>query len=244
MVKTVNLAYQGHLPEQTEPSAPVIEMHTNEQLLRERMLLETPVLPLEKPVYEKIKRFSDIICAVSAMTILSPVFVLTAVLIVADDFGSPFYTQERIGKDGKPFRIYKFRSMYLDADERRKELLALNEGSGATFKMKKDPRITRIGSFIRRTSIDELPQLLNILKGDMSVIGPRPFIPSEQANLPDDRLSVVPGLSCYWQIGGKNELSLAQQIALDRKYIKERSLLTDVKIIFRTILHVLTGKNC
>ena len=124
------------------------------------------------------------------------------------------------------------------------KLLAKNEGNGATFKMKKDPRITRIGSIIRKTSIDELPQLLNILKGDMSIIGPRPFIPSEQENLPSDRLSVLPGLSCYWQIGGKNDLPLEQQIALDRKYIKERSLLTDVKIVLKTIVHVLTGKNC
>ncbi len=243
-MKTVNLAYREQLPEQSQHPAPVIEMHTNEQLLKERMILETPVFPSEKPVYEKVKRISDIICSTLALTILSPVLLLTAVLIVADDFGTPFYTQERIGKDGKPFKIYKFRSMYLNADERRKELLKLNEGSGATFKMKKDPRITRVGNIIRRTSIDELPQLLNILKGDMSVIGPRPFIPSEQANLPDDRLSVLPGLSCYWQIGGKNELSLAQQVALDRKYIKERSLLTDVKIVLKTIVHVLTGKNC
>ncbi|MBR4319495.1 MAG: sugar transferase, partial [Oscillospiraceae bacterium] len=137
-----------------------------------------------------------------------------------------------------------FRSMYRDADARREELLKKNESSGATFKMKKDPRITRVGSIIRKTSIDELPQLLNILKGDMSIIGPRPFIPSEQKNLPSDRLSVMPGLSCYWQIGGKNELSLAEQIALDRKYIKERSLWTDIKIVFKTMMHVLTGKNC
>ena len=244
MTKTVNLAYQDNLQENAEHSAPVIEMHLNEQMLQERIALETPVLPLEKPVYEKVKRIGDVVCAAAALTVLSPVLLITSALIVADDFGTPFYTQTRIGKDGKPFKIYKFRSMYLNADARREELLAKNEGNGATFKMKKDPRITRIGSIIRKTSIDELPQLLNILKGDMSIIGPRPFIPSEQENLPFDRLSVLPGLSCYWQIGGKNELSLEQQIALDRKYIKERSLLTDVKIVLKTIVHVLTGKNC
>ncbi len=244
MIKTVNLAYQENPDPKQEQSAPVIRMHTNASLLKERAALETPVIPDEKPVYEKVKRISDVVCSAAALTVLSPVLLLTAVCIVADDFGSPFYTQTRIGKDGKPFKIYKFRSMYLDADARREELMKQNEGSGATFKMKKDPRITRVGSVIRRTSIDELPQLLNILKGDMSVIGPRPFIPSEQANLPSDRLSVVPGLSCYWQIGGKNSLSLAEQIALDRKYIKERSLLTDIKIVLKTIAHVFGGKNC
>lgn len=243
-MKTVNLAYKENLQDRAESSAPVIEMHTNERLLQERALLETPAVPLEKPVYEKLKRIGDVFCSAAALAVLSPVLVLTAGFIVLDDFGSPFYTQTRIGKDGKPFKIYKFRSMYCDADARREELLKENEGSGATFKMKKDPRITRVGSIIRKTSIDELPQLLNILKGDMSIIGPRPFIPSEQENLPADRLSVMPGLSCYWQIGGKNELSLAEQIALDRKYIKERSLWTDVKIVFKTMMHVLTGKNC
>ncbi len=226
-MKTVNLAYQEQLPEQSQQSASVIEMYTNEQLLRERRILETPVFPSEKPVYEKIKRISDVIYAVSALAVLSPVFLLTAALIAADDFGTPFCTQERIGKDGKPFQIYQFRTTYLNA-----------------AKMKKDPGITRIGSIIRKTSVDKLPQLLNILKGDMSVIGPAPFIPSEQANLPDDRLSVLPGLSCYWQIDGTNDLSLAQQVALDRKYIKERSFLTDVKIVLKTATHVLKCKNC
>jgi len=242
--KTVNLAYQENPEEHTGHPAPVIEMHTNTQLLKERLALESPVLPLEKPVYEKVKRFGDVFCSAAALAVLSPVLVLTAALIVLDDFGSPFYTQIRIGKDGKPFKIYKFRSMYLDADKRRAELMEKNECTGANFKIKKDPRITRIGNIIRRTSIDELPQLLNILKGDMSIIGPRPFIPSEQENLPSDRLSVMPGLSCYWQIGGKNSLSLAEQIALDRKYIKERSLLTDIKIVLKTIVHVFSGKNC
>lgn len=244
MIKTVNLAYQENPEKNTEHTAPAIEMHTNTKFLEERRTLEIPVFPEEKPVYEKIKRAGDVICSGAALAVLSPVLLLTAVLIMIDDFGTPFYTQTRIGKDGKPFKIYKFRSMYLDADKHREELMKQNEGGGANFKMKKDPRITRIGGIIRKTSIDELPQLLNILKGDMSIIGPRPFIPSEQAALPSDRLSVMPGLSCYWQIGGKNSLSLAEQIALDRKYIKDRSVLTDVKIVLKTIVHVLTGKNC
>ena len=219
-------------------------MTTNDTIQKERQLLETAVQPLYKPVYEKLKRMGDIVCSVTALTILSPVLVATAGLIVLDDFGTPFYTQTRIGKDGKPFKIYKFRSMYKDADKRREELLAKNEGKGATFKMKKDPRVTRVGNIIRKLSIDELPQLINILKGDMSVVGPRPFIPSEQEKLPADRLSVIPGLSCYWQIGGKNNLPFEKQVALDRKYILDRSLWTDIKIIFKTIFHVLSGRNC
>lgn len=244
MIKTVNLAYQENPEENANHTAPAIEMHTNKKLLEERLALEAPVFPDEKPVYEKVKRIGDVVCSGAALAVLSPVLLLTTVLIVLDDFGTPFYTQTRIGKDGKPFKIYKFRSMYLDADKKREELMKKNEGSGANFKIKEDPRITRVGNVIRKISVDELPQLLNILKGDMSIIGPRPFIPSEQANLPDDRLSVMPGLSCYWQIGGKNNLSLAEQIALDRKYIKDRSLMTDIKIVLKTIVHVLTGKNC
>ena len=121
--------------------------------------------------------------------------------------------------------------------------MARDECKGATFKMKNDPRITRIGHFFRKTSIDELPQLVNIFKGDMSVIGPRPFIPREQANLPDDRLLVNPGLSCYWQVGGKNSLTKDEQIALDRKYVADRSLAVDVKIIIKTILFVFKNGN-
>lgn len=197
----------------------------------------------EKPFYDVLKRVIDIFCSVLALIALSPLLLITTIVIIIDDFGTPFYKQIRIGKDGKAFMIYKFRSMRLDADEHRKELLEQNNSNGATFKMKHDPRITRVGSFIRKTSIDELPQLINILKGDMSVIGPRPFIPEEQALLPKDRLLVKPGLSCYWQISGKNKLSVEEQIELDRQYIAERSFLTDIKIIIKTALLVFKGKN-
>ncbi|WP_294471427.1 sugar transferase [uncultured Ruminococcus sp.] len=192
----------------------------------------------ERPVYEVVKRIFDIICSVSALAVLSPLMLIVMILIMIDDFGSPVYTQERVGRDGRIFKIYKFRSMYKKADKIREELMAKDECRGATFKMKNDPRITRIGHIIRKTSIDELPQLVNILKGEMSVIGPRPFIPREQANLPDDRLLVNPGLSCYWQVGGKNSLTKEEQIALDRKYIEDRSIAVDIKIIIKTILFV------
>lgn len=244
-MKTANLAYKKNVAERMpEPTPVVIQVHNNERLMKERAMLEHPVILQDKPVYDKIKRVGDIIGSAILLVALSPIMLGAMTAIVIDDFGNPFYTQTRIGKDGKAFKIYKFRSMYKNAEERREALLKQNESRGATFKIKDDPRVTKVGAFLRKTSIDELPQLLNILKGDMSVIGPRPFIPSEQKNLPPDRLLVKPGLSCYWQIGGKNELSEAEQIALDREYIRERSVMTDIKIICKTIVHVLTGKNC
>ncbi|MCR5122831.1 MAG: sugar transferase [Ruminococcus sp.] len=197
----------------------------------------------EKPTYDMVKRVVDVVCSLLALIVLSPLMLVVALLIVFDDFGSPVYTQERVGKNGRTFKIYKFRSMYKKADKIRDQLAALDECNGATFKMKNDPRITRIGHIIRKTSIDELPQLFNILKGDMSIIGPRPFIAKEQALLPDDRLLVNPGLSCYWQVGGKNSLSKEEQIELDRKYIRERSIAVDIKIIIKTILFVFKSGN-
>ncbi|MDE5753491.1 MAG: sugar transferase, partial [Oscillospiraceae bacterium] len=203
-------------------------------------MLEHPVIFKDKPGYDRIKRIVDIAGATVGLVLFSPVFLITMAAVVVNDFGNPFFVQKRVGKDGKEFQIYKFRSMYKDAEKQLEALRKRNESKGATFKIKDDPRVTKIGKFIRKTSIDELPQLVNILKGDMSIIGPRPFIPSEQKNLPPDRLLVKPGLSCYWQIGGKNELPEEEQIALDRKYIQERSLWTDLKIFCKTVIHVLS----
>lgn len=243
-MKTANLAYQEPADSLPAKSAVDIQLHKNEILAKEREMLEQPVVLQDKPVYDRIKRVTDIVCSAAGLAVLSPVFLVVMTAIVVNDPGNPFFVQTRIGKDGKEFQIYKFRSMYKDAEKQLERLKKRNESKGATFKIKDDPRITKVGKFIRKTSIDELPQLLNILKGDMSIIGPRPFIPSEQADLPPDRLLVTPGLSCYWQIGGKNDLPLAEQIALDRKYIRERSLWTDFKIFCKTIFHVLSRKNC
>ena len=216
----------------------------NEKALQERkMAISTPNTYQRKPVYDAVKRASDIVFSLIALIVLSPLMLIVSLLIIIDDFGSPVYTQERVGKNGKIFRIYKFRSMYKNADKIREQLKDRDESNGATFKIKNDPRITRIGHVIRNTSIDELPQLINILKGEMSIIGPRPFIPREQAMLPDDRLLVTPGLSCYWQVGGKNSLTKEEQIELDRKYIRERSVLVDAKIIIKTIFFVFKTGN-
>ena len=196
-----------------------------------------------KPVYNIVKRGMDITCSLLALILLSPILILTAIAIFIDDPGPVLFKQTRIGKDNKPFKIYKFRSMKINAEELKASLMKQNQDKGANFKIKHDPRITRVGRIIRATSIDELPQLINILKGDMAIIGPRPFIAEEQRNLPSDRLMVKPGLSCYWQIGGKNSLTLSEQIELDRKYVRERSVIVDVKIIVKTMIVVVVGKN-
>lgn len=197
----------------------------------------------EKQVYEVCKRVFDVICSLIALVVLSPLFLIVSAVIMIDDFGNPFFVQERTGKNGRKFKMYKFRSMRVNAEKELASLMKYNEYSDIHFKMHDDPRITKVGKFIRKTSIDELPQLINILKGDMSIVGPRPFIPSEQKQLPDDRLLVKPGLSCYWQIADTAKMTNEEQLELDYKYIRERSFATDIKIIFLTIGVVFGKKN-
>lgn len=188
--------------------------------------------------YWLLKRTQDIILSTIALLILWPVMLVIAVLIRLDSPGSPIFVQERVGRDGKIFKFYKFRSMVNNAESMLDDLMEQNEMDGPAFKITNDPRITRIGRFIRKTSIDELPQLWNILKGDMSIVGPRPPLPREVEQYDDyqmQRLYVTPGLSCYWQIQpDRNSLSFDEWLELDLKYIKERSFLIDWKIIFAT----------
>lgn len=198
----------------------------------------------KKKLYWFGRRFQDIFFSGLAMIVLFPVMVLTALVVFIDDpHGSPIFCQIRCGRNNKPFKMYKFRSMYYDAEERLKELIKSNEMDGPAFKMKDDPRITRVGKFIRKTGIDELPQLWNILKGDMSIVGPRPALPREveQYNeLQMQRMYVQPGLTCYWQIQpNRNEISFDDWMALDLKYIEERSFWVDWKIIFLTLKAVI-----
>lgn len=209
----------------------------------ERAEPEEKVEYVNKPVYEVIKRLMDIVCSSFALIVLSPLLIITMIAIFIDDPGPVLFKQVRIGRNGREFKIWKFRSMRTNAEGLKAQLMSQNQDCGANFKMDHDPRITRVGDLIRKTSIDELPQLVNILKGDMSIVGPRPFIESEQKKLPNDRLMVKPGLSCYWQIGGKNDLSMSEQIELDRRYVKERSLWVDIRIIFKTMLMVVCKGN-
>ena len=208
-----------------------------------------PLLDREKVLrnarkYWRVRRVQDVLLALVALAVLWPLMLLTAVMIVIDSPGaSPIFVQTRVGRDGRPFRFYKFRSMCPNAEEKLPELLSCNEMDGPVFKMKDDPRITRVGRLIRRSSIDELPQLFNILKGEMSIVGPRPGLPRE-AECYDDytrqRLLITPGLTCYWQTKPyRYRLSFEEWIELDVQYIQDRSFLTDWKIILATFGTVL-----
>lgn len=199
----------------------------------------------EKPVYDFIKRVFDILLSGLAIILLSPLLLGLAVAVRSDG-GPAIYSQRRVGKNGKRFRIYKFRSMCVNADspEMLAKLAAMNEMDGPAFKIKNDPRITKVGRFIRRTSMDELPQLFNIFVGDMTIVGPRPPLESEVRQYTEyqmQRLQVKQGLTCYWQCSGRNNINFDEWVELDLKYIRERSLWTDIKILFRTIPAVLSG---
>ncbi len=194
--------------------------------------------------YLVCKRAFDIAASFCALVVLSPVFLIIYLIIYLDDpHGNPIFSQIRIGKNGKAFRFYKFRSMVVNAEDLLAGLQNQNEMSGPAFKMKNDPCVTKVGRFIRKTSLDELPQLWNVLKGDMSLVGPRPPLPNEVEQYTEEqkkRLSVTPGLTCYWQVQpSRNDLDFGEWFELDMKYLRERSMKTDIKIIFQTILVVL-----
>ncbi|MBC1937010.1 sugar transferase [Listeria grandensis] len=183
-------------------------------------------------------RIFDIVAALFAILISAPVTLLVALLIKIDDPKGPvFFRQKRIGKDRKPFYMYKFRSMHVDAEAKLEALLAENEMEGHMFKMKNDPRITKIGRFIRKTSLDEFPQFLNILKGEMSFVGPRPPLEREVAAYSDydlQRLAVTPGCTGLWQVSGRNTLTFEEMVELDLKYIREQSMWLNIKILCAT----------
>ena len=193
------------------------------------------------------KRMMDLILSILALLIGSPVFLVTALLIKITSPGPIIFSQVRVGKFGRHFKFYKFRSMYIDAEARKAELLKLNEsGDGVIFKMKHDPRITPIGRFIRKFSIDELPQLFNVILGDMSLVGPRPPLPQEVRTYTLEerkRLNITPGLTCLWQVSGRSELPFSRQIALDKEYIASKSVWKDFLILLKTIPAILTGKG-
>lgn len=191
-----------------------------------------------RPLYHGIKRVFDFVASAIALVLLSPLLLFLAIKIHGEDGGPVFYSQIRIGKNEKPFRIYKFRSMVVNADQLKKKLLTQNEVAGAMFKMHDDPRVTKIGKFIRAHSLDELPQLWNVLKGDMSLIGPRPPLPDEVAEYDDwdkQRLLVKPGCSGLWQATSRNEADFKGMVLLDIEYINKSSLLFDLKLILMTI---------
>ena len=193
------------------------------------------------------KRLMDIILSVIALIVGSPVFIITALLVKFTSPGPIIFSQVRVGKFGRHFKFYKFRSMYIDAEARKAELMKHNESKdGVIFKMKRDPRITPVGRFIRKFSIDELPQLFNVILGDMSLVGPRPPLPQEVRTYSLEerkRLNITPGITCIWQVSGRSELPFSKQIALDKEYIASRSAWKDFLILLKTIPAILTGKG-
>ena len=194
-----------------------------------------------------LKRVLDFALSLVAIILLSPLFLLTGVAIFLENPGPVIYSQQRVGKDGKPFYFYKFRSMVVGAEKLKDQLLPENESEGGViFKMKHDPRITHVGHFIRRFSIDELPQFINVLKGEMSLVGPRPPLPKEvnQYTLEDrKRLHIKPGITCIWQVEGRSDIPFNKQVELDKQYIYSQSLWEDIKILLKTIPAVITGKG-
>ena len=200
-----------------------------------RIMLEKK--KLSRNTYEFLKRLMDIICSMSALIVLAPILIVVAILIKIESKGPVIFSQERVGINNKKFKMYKFRSMVVNAEDMKEKLEKQNERKGPMFKIKNDPRITKIGRFIRKTSIDELPQLINILKGEMSIVGPRPSLPKEVIQFEPwmlERLKVKPGLTCYWQVQGRDHIEFEDWMRLDVKYVKDRNFLLDIKLIFKT----------
>lgn len=196
---------------------------------------------IEKSYYSywRKKRIFDVsVTVIILIFLIIPILITALVVFIDDPKGSPFYKQVRIGRHGKPFNMYKFRSMYVDAEKRKKDLMDSNEMDGPVFKMKNDPRITRVGRFIRKYSIDEIPQLFNVLVGNMSIVGPRPALPEEVEKYSDYnklRLVVTPGITCTWQImPDKNDIPYEKWLEMDLEYIETRTTLKDIKIILKT----------
>lgn len=196
-----------------------------------------------KMLYKFVKRGFDIVVSFSAMILLLPLFLVIGILIKLDSKGPIFFLQKRIGKDGKLFRLYKFRTMQVNADKELRRILARDEEARKEYeinkKLKNDPRITRIGNLIRKLSIDELPQLLNILRGDMSFVGPRPYLYREikdMKNYYDKIITVKPGLTGLWQVSGRSDLTFEKRLKLDQEYLNNISLKEDLKIFFKTFI--------
>lgn len=199
-----------------------------------------------KPAQLLVKRAFDIVASSVALALLSPLFVIVAAMIKLGSRGPIFFRQQRVGRFGRTFHMLKFRSMVIDAEELKAKLAAKNEQSGPVFKMRNDPRVTSIGRFIRKYSIDELPQLVNVLRGEMTIVGPRPPIPSEVAQYEAwqrRRLSVRPGITCVWQVSGRNEIGFEEWMYLDMQYIDNWSLARDFELIFKTVPVVLLGRG-
>ena len=237
-------------PELDEKAARMLEMAANRSFrsprMAQRMRMTVVTWVIRTKLANGLKRLLDIVVSSMALVVASPVFLITAIAIKLDSPGPIFFQQTRVGKWGTTFGCYKFRSMYIDAEKRKAELSARNEADGPIFKIRNDPRITRVGRIIRKLSIDELPQLINVLKGEMSLVGPRPALPREVAQYEFDqlrRLDAVPGITGLQQVSGRSDLSFKRWVELDIQYIAEQSFLKDIEILLKTLPAVLTGRG-
>ena len=215
-------------------------------VIADSAVVEEPVSRIAPKVitYRRRKRLLDIFGSLFLIAVSAPLMLAIVALIKLTSRGPVLYTSERLGLCGRSFSFYKFRSMYLDADKRMADVIGSNEKDGPIFKMHDDPRITRIGRILRHTSMDELPQLFNVFRGDMSLVGPRPPLPHEVAKYDEyamERLSVRPGMTCYWQVMGRSNLSFEEWMALDHRYLEEMGVITDLKILLKTPFAVLKG---
>jgi exopolysaccharide biosynthesis polyprenyl glycosylphosphotransferase len=209
-----------------------------------------PLLHVDHPEFtgakKGIKDAFDKVLGVSALALLAPVFIIVAIAIRLSDGGPALFRQTRVGKDGRPFTVYKFRTMVLDAEDRKAQLAVSNEKDGVLFKIRNDPRITTVGARLRRWSVDELPQLINVVRGDMSLVGPRPALPDEAARYGDyvrRRLVVKPGITGLWQVNGRSDLSWEESVRLDLRYVENWSLVLDLQVLWKTCSAVLHGSG-
>ncbi|OBW58417.1 multidrug MFS transporter [Solibacillus silvestris] len=223
---------------------------TNEPeiLIDEQKIQKQQIRVKNKKLYLISKRFIDIIFSIiGIISLLIPIFFIVAFFIKIEDRKGPvIFKQLRVGENGKTFEIYKFRSMITNAEGFKLLLAHQNEASGPVFKMKQDPRVTKVGRFLRKTSLDELPQLLNVLRGEMSLVGPRPPLLEEveqYTSYERQRLSVTPGLTCYWQVSGRSNIGFEQWVEMDLKYINERNLFVDSILILKTIFVLFGSKD-
>jgi exopolysaccharide biosynthesis polyprenyl glycosylphosphotransferase len=237
----------------TDPMSEIVHKYQKQQSGVGRLVTKTR-LGFKRGLWKAVvsssyflKRALDIVASFMAIVLLSPVFFITWLSIKVEDPGPSIFKQQRVGRWGKTFTMYKFRSMVMDAEKLKSQLIDQNESqAGVIFKMKKDPRITRVGAIIRKFSIDELPQLFNVLNGDMSLVGPRPPVPAEvqEYSLSDRRrLDVTPGITCIWQVSGRSDIDFEGQVRLDVQYINSQSFITDIIILFKTVPAVLLGKG-
>lgn len=230
----------------TESIAEHVSMSADDNIIMFQKKAEGPVLmeqtfPKKNILYLGAKRMFDVTASCIGLVVLSPLMLITAILVKAEDGGPVFFVQERVGKGGKVFKMYKLRSMRPDAEQMHQQLLSMNELDGPAFKMKYDPRITKTGRFLRKSSIDELPQLINVIRGDMSIVGPRPLpvYEQEQCNeYQNQRLLVQGGLTCYWQVCGRASVPFDEWVEMDLSYIREQSVWVDLKLIGKTMVSV------